>query len=84
MGSSSDRVLITYVAGDEKKYDDETIYWIYPSPSAGTYITWLSDDSIEVNDKIIDIHDKKIYYNWKKNKEYKKHEQDILFMLFVG
>lgn len=62
-----ERVSITYIAGNGKAYDDETIYWIYPSPSAGTDFIWLSDDMIEVNGKVIDIHDKKTYYNWKKD-----------------
>ncbi|MPW26441.1 hypothetical protein GC105_11635 [Alkalibaculum sp. M08DMB] len=59
------RVGITSKQNAEKQYDDETIYWEMNTDKDIAKVIWLNEHIISVNDIMIDIHDKKTYYNWK-------------------
>ncbi|MCJ7842208.1 DUF5412 domain-containing protein [Lederbergia sp. NSJ-179] len=63
-----ERVSITSLKDNKKEFKDKTIYWLYPSKE-NTTIQWKDDNTIIINDKIINIHNKKSYYNWKKDND---------------
>jgi hypothetical protein len=63
-----ERVGITSLKDNNKKFDDETIYWLYPAEEE-TQVEWKGKSLIEINGTVIDINDKSTYYNWKKDED---------------
>lgn len=59
-----DRVSITSVKDNKKEFNDETIYWLYPSEDEIS-IEWKNENEIIINGQTINIKDRKTYYNWK-------------------
>lgn len=62
------RVAINSKKDGKKEFDDETIYWLYPVDENLVDVSWVDNQIIEINDQIIDIKEKKTYYNWRKDK----------------
>ncbi|WP_226669582.1 DUF5412 family protein [Metabacillus litoralis] len=62
-----DRVSITSMKDNHKEFNDETVYWLYPSEE-DVSVEWKDDNEITINGQTIAIKDKKTYYNWKKDK----------------
>lgn len=62
--ASQIRVGITSVKSNKSpEFNDDTVYWEYRADSAE--IKWISEDTILINGKKVDINDKETYYNWK-------------------
>jgi len=64
-----ERVSITSLKDKHREFNDKTIYWVYPYEE-NPIIKWKNSDTIVINDKTIDIHNKKTYYNWKKDEDF--------------
>ncbi|MFV9906156.1 DUF5412 family protein [Rickettsia conorii] len=63
-----ERVGITSLKDNRKKFNDETVYWMYPAEEE-TKVVWKSENLIEINGKSINVNDKDTYYNWKKDED---------------
>lgn len=61
-----ERVSITSLSDNKKAYNDNTIYWLYPSENELS-IEWKNNNIIVINGQSIDINDEDTYYNWKKD-----------------
>lgn len=64
--SYQNRASITSVKDNKKEFNDETIYWLYPSVD-NISIEWKDNDEIIINKKTIIINDPNTYYNWKED-----------------
>lgn len=59
-----ERVSITSLTDDKKKFNDETIYWIYPA-NEKIDIKWKNNSTIVINEEEIDVNNPDTYYNWR-------------------
>lgn len=66
--SYQSRISITSLTDNKKKFNDETIYWLYPAIKDNS-IEWKDNDKIIINKKTIIINDPDTYYNWKKDND---------------
>lgn len=62
------RVSITDLT-NSAEFNDTTVYWLYPAEDELPEINWTSETTLEIEDKEIDITDKKTHYNYQKDKD---------------
>mgnify|MGYP000864384721 FL=1 len=75
---SSDMIRVGIDSTRDKRFDDRTIYLYYPYDDLPSNkfnietvrIDWLSEQEVAISNnvmtKVINIHDRKDYYNWRK------------------
>ncbi|WP_366247341.1 DUF5412 family protein [Terribacillus aidingensis] len=57
-------VSISAINADYNLLSEETVYWEIHAESETPKVSWLDDDSLNVNGIIIDILKPETYYNW--------------------
>lgn len=60
------RVSITSLEDKRNKFEDDTIYWVYPSVE-NTSVKWKNSDDIVINGITISIENPDTYYNYKED-----------------
>lgn len=57
-------VSISAINADYNLLSEETVYWEIHAESETPKVSWLDDDTLNVNGIIIDILKPETYYNW--------------------